>query len=125
MMLDTNALLAWADGNPGCLGSLASAMRLVVPVIVLGEYRFGIRQSRHRQHYEAWLLAYLPTAEVADVSAATADVYASLRLELKERGTPIPANDLWIAALAIQHALPLLSNDTHFDPISQLRRIAF
>ena len=64
-------------------------------------------------------------AEVAAVTQATADVYASIRMELKRSGNPIPSNDAWIAALARQHALPVLSNDAHFDVVQGIVRIAF
>ena len=101
------------------------ASRLVVPVIVLGEYQYGIRQSRHRDRYEAWLAQNLPFTEVWPVTAAAADHYARLRLHLKTGGTPIPSNDLWIAALAMELQLPLLSNDSHFDLIPGLNRLAF
>lgn len=60
MILDTNALSAWAEGVAAIETPLLSAQRLVVPSVVLGEYYFGIRQSRHRQRYEAWLRQYLP-----------------------------------------------------------------
>ena len=125
MILDTNALSAWADGNPSCRKALATANLLVIPVVVLGEYDFGIRQSVHRPRYEAWLATYLPMTEIAILSAETAATYAGLRLELKTRGNPIPANDVWIAALTLQRNLPLLSNDGHFDVVPGLRRIAF
>lgn len=125
MILDTNALSAWADGNPNCRNALATASRLVIPVVVLGEYDFGIRQSVQRARYEAWLATYLPMTEIADLTAVTAAAYAGLRLDLKTRGTPIPANDAWIAALTLQLGLPLLSNDTHFDAVPDLHRIAF
>lgn len=125
MILDTNALSAWADGNPNCRNALATASRLVIPVVVLGEFDFGIRQSVQRARYEAWLATYLPMTEIAILSAVTAAAYAGLRLELKTRGTPIPANDVWIAALTLQLGLPLLSNDTHFDVVPDLHRISF
>jgi predicted nucleic acid-binding protein len=64
MILDTNALSAWADGNPACRPAFAEASRLVVPVIVLGEYHYGIRQSRHRSRYEDWLTKNLLFAEI-------------------------------------------------------------
>ena len=108
MILDTNALSAWAEGIAAVEFPLRSARRLVVPSVVLGEYYFGIRQSRHRRRY-------LPVAEIATVTHATAGAYASIRLELKHAGKPIPPNDVWIAALARQHDLPMLSNDAHFD----------
>ena len=125
MILDTNALSAWVEGLATVEAAFRSADRLVVPSVVLGEYYFGIRQSRHRSRYEEWLRRYLPLAEIAAVTSATADAYADIRLELKRLGTPIPPNDAWIAALAHQHALPVLSNDTHFDVVAGIRRIAF
>ena len=125
MILDTNALSAWAEGLAAVETPLRSADRLVVPSVVLGEYYFGIRQSRHRMRYEEWLRRYLPLAEVATVTSATADAYANIRLQLKRIGKPIPANDAWVAALARQHALAVLSNDTHFDLVDGIRRIAF
>ena len=125
MILDTNALSAWAEGVSTVRAPLRSAEHLVVPSVVLGEYFFGIRQSRHRSRYEEWLRRYLPLAEIAAVTSATAATYADIRLELKRSGNPIPANDVWIAALARQHALPVLSNDAHFDAVADVRRIAY
>ena len=123
--LDTNALSAWAEGRAAIETPLRSADRLVVPSVVLGEYYFGIRQSRHRTRYEDWLSRYLPLTEIAIVTSTTADAYADIRLELKRLGTSIPPNDAWLAALARQHALPVLSNDRHFDVVSGVRRITF
>ena len=125
MILDTNAVSAWAEGNAAVEAPLRTADRLVVPSIVLGEYYFGIRQSRHRSRYQAWLAWYLPLTEIATVTSATADAYADIRLELKRMGAPIPANDVWVAALARQHGLPVLSNDRHFDVVAGVHRIAF
>ena len=125
MILDTNALSAWAEGNLAIEPHLRAADRLVVPTIVLGEYYFGIRQSRHRRRYEDWLRRYLPLAEIATVTQATAEVYAEIRLELKRSGNPIPSNDTWVAALARQRTLPVLSNDTHFDIVRGVSRTAF
>ena len=125
MILDTNAVSAWADGHVAIEVPLRSADRLVVPSVVLGEYYFGIRQSRLRSRYEAWLSRYLPLTEIAAVTSATAHAYAEIRLELKRMGAPIPSNDTWIAALARQHGLPVLSNDRHFDVVAGVRRIAF
>ena len=125
MILDTNALSAWAEGDAAIKAPLRSADRLVVPSVVLGEYYFGIRQSRHRSRYEGWLTRYLPLTEIATVTSATADAYADIRLELKRLGTPIPPNDVWIAALARQHGLAILSNDNHFDAVEGVKRVVF
>ena len=73
-----------------------------MPSVVLGEYYFGIRQSIHRARYEEWLRRYLPLTQVATVTSATASAYADVRLQLKRIGKPIPANDAWVAALALR-----------------------
>ena len=123
MILDTNALSAAADGDPAALEVVASAERLSVPVIVLGEYRFGIAQSRHRTDYENWLREWVAAVTVLDIDEETTHFYAAIGLELKRKGKPIPTNDLWIAALCRQHALPLLSRDCHFDLVAGIRRV--
>ena len=123
MILDTNALSAAADREPAALEVVASAERLAVPVIVLGEYRLGIAQSRRRTDYENWLREWIAAVTVLDIDEETTNHYAAIGLELKRSGKPIPANDLWIAALCRQHALPLVSRDRHFDLVKGLRRI--
>ncbi len=123
MILDTNALSAAADRDPAALEVIASAGRLSVPVIVLGEYRLGIAQSRHRTDYENWLQEWVAAVNVLDIDEETTHYYAAIGLELKRKGKPIPANDVWIAALCRQHALPVVSRDRHFDVVAGIRRI--
>jgi tRNA(fMet)-specific endonuclease VapC len=89
---------------------------------VLGEFRYGIAASRHRAAYEAWLDAHLRDFDVLVVTGETAAAYAALRVALKRAGQAIPANDVWIAALALQHRLPVLSRDKHFDVVAGLER---
>jgi tRNA(fMet)-specific endonuclease VapC len=125
MILDTNALSAIADGEAGPAAALREAGVAAIPVIVLGEYRFGIAHSKHREDYENWLDANLPACRILDITDLTAIVYAGVRLALKRAGTPIPANDAWIAALCLQHHLPLLSRDRHFDLVSGVRRVGW
>jgi predicted nucleic acid-binding protein len=125
MVIDTNGLTALADGERSIEPVLRSASRLAVPVVVLGEYRYGIRQSHNRAEYEQWLAQSTPVWRVLGVNAATAEHYAAIRHELKIAGTPIPSNDLWIAALVRQHAMPLLSRDRHFDLVAGLTRIGW
>ena len=89
MILDTNALSAWAEGLASAQDRYRTARRLVVPTVVLGECYFGIRQSRHRTRYEGWLRRNLPLAELAMITRATAGEYAEIWLQLKRCGTPI------------------------------------
>jgi tRNA(fMet)-specific endonuclease VapC len=123
LILDTNALSAAADREPAALRIVSGAEGLAVPVIVLGEYRLGIAQSRYRKDYETWLRELLTAVSILDVDERTSYHYASIGLELKAKGKPIPSNDLWIAALCRQHSLPLLSRDRHFDVVAGLHRI--
>ena len=125
MILDTNALSAFVDGDSAVGDILRTQARAVIPVIVLGEFRFGITGSRHRIHYERWLIQNLPQFETLNVTADTAATYAAIRAILKRAGTPIPANDLWIAALAVEYELPVLSRDTHFDAVMNLQRVTW
>jgi len=101
------------------------AERLAVQVIVLGEYRLGISQSRRRTEYENWLREWVEAVTVLNIDEETTRHYAAIGLELKRSGKPIPANDLWIAALCRQHSLPLISRDRHFDLVRGLERIAW
>jgi predicted nucleic acid-binding protein len=101
------------------------AERLAVPVIVLGEYRLGILQSRRRTEYENWLREWIEAVTVLNIDEETTRHYAAIGLELKRSGKPIPANDLWIAALCRQHSLPLISRGRHFDEVRGLERIAW
>ena len=123
MILDTNALSAAADDDPRVVALLARAEQMVLPVIVLGEYRHGIAQSRNRASYESWLAELLPDCVVLDIQEPTTHYYAEISLELKRKGKPIPTNDIWIAALCRQHSLPLLSRDRHFDLVAGTKRI--
>jgi predicted nucleic acid-binding protein len=123
VILDTNALSAMADGDPHLEEVLLRASELAIPVIVLGEYRYGIAASRFRSRYEKWLKELLAACRVLRVDEATATGYALIRGELKRSGRPIPSNDSWIAALARQHSLAVVSRDEHFDFVTGMQRI--
>jgi predicted nucleic acid-binding protein len=123
LILDTNALSAIAEGEPGVANIFARARVVAIPVIVLGEYRYGIARSRHEREYERWLEEMVSISRVLEIDEETALWYARLCGQLKDAGTPIPSNDAWIGALCRQHALPLLSRDRHFDLVKGLRRL--
>ena len=125
MILDTNALSAAADDDPAVIALLARADQVAIPAIVLGEYRYGIAQSRNRASYATWLKGLLNDCLVLDINEPTTQYYAEITLELKRKGTPIPTNDIWIAALCRQHGLPLLSRDRHFDSVTGNMRIGW
>jgi tRNA(fMet)-specific endonuclease VapC len=123
VILDTNALSAFADGVPLAVAAVDAANDVAIPVIVLGEFRYGVTHSKRRREYEAWLDRYLPVFRVLDITTETAFEYAVIRSELRLLGRPIPANDVWVAALCREHELPVLSRDGHFDHVHGLRRL--
>ena len=123
MILDTNGLSAVAEGEPALEPILRKAAQVAIPVIVLGEYRYGIAQSRERKRYEQWLSEYLPKFRILEVDERTTISYAAVRMELKKARTPIPSNDVWIAALCRQHSLALVSRDRHFDAVPGLEKV--
>ena len=125
MILDTNAVSAFFEDVPAVCVTLGGCEVLAVPSIVLGEYRFGLSGSRLRTELEAKLGRLERLADVLCVDAETARHYAAIRRELKDAGTPIPENDIWIAALVRQHGLPLVSNDAHFDNVKGLCRVGW
>ena len=125
VILDTNALSALLAKDAALLEAIRESRELTLPVIVLGEFRFGISVSRRRDEYEAWLRRDLYLFRVLPIAEETSVFYAAVRSELKASGSPIPANDAWIAALARQHRMPIVSRDTHFDKVKNIERLGW
>jgi tRNA(fMet)-specific endonuclease VapC len=125
MLLDTNALSALAAGDETLIQTIEKVPRHCVTIISLGKYSYGIRQSRHEIELARWLDAFLRRADVLYLGRETLPHYAEVRRQLKKDGTPIPANDCWIAALAKEHRLPVVSRHKHFDAVKGLRRISW
>ena len=125
MILDTNALSAWAKADEALLAVLPAEHLLVLPVVVIGEYRYGVQRSEQRTRLESWLDRTVRAVMVGTITLATADSYAAVRMMVHRKGRPIPTNDAWIAALALQHRLPVLSRDAHFDVVDGVTRISW
>lgn len=125
MILDTNALSALAERDEGLIRRIRSAARLHVTLVTLGEYLYGVSRSSKKRELSAWLDAFLAHAEVLSPTLSTLPHYAGIRLELHAAGTPIPANDCWIAALVRQHGMPIVSQDAHFDRVRGIKRLGW
>ena len=125
MILDTNALSAWWDNAPDIISVLDRAAFICVPVPAIAEFRYGVLQSRLKKEMARWMDQALASTTILTVDLDTTGHYAELRLALKKIGRPIPMNDLWIAAIARQHRLPILSRDVPFDQVEGVHRIAF
>jgi tRNA(fMet)-specific endonuclease VapC len=125
LILDTNAFSALADGDVKLLRAIRGEPELALPAIVLGEYMYGVQQSRQRTAYEAWMMTSLPLFDILPVVRETAYRYCEVRLELKASGQPIPTNDLWIAALTRQHKARLVTRDAHFRAVRGLHVVTW
>ena len=125
MILDTNAVSAVFAGDEHVAQVLAGASRHHVPAIVLGEYRYGLKRSRKRGRLEKLLDRLERESVVLIVDSRTAKHYADVREALRRRGQPIPENDVWIAALAVQYRQPIVSRDTDFDAVEGVQRIGW
>jgi len=123
--LDTNALSALADGDVRLGELLETVTELALPAIALGEYRYGISRSRHRRTYERWLKGVLEDVPVLPVLDSTTVQYAKLWSDLRKAGTPLPTNDVWIAAICLEHRLPLVTRDSHFAKVRSLKAICW
>lgn len=125
LILDTNALSAILVGEPQIRSAIETGGPLLVPVIVLGEYEYGIRGSNRAAVIRQALDALVSRVNVLSVDRRTASAYAEIRFTLRENGTPIPENDVWIAATARRHGVPILTRDAHFDAVAGIERVAW
>ena len=123
--LDTNALSDFAAGSDALGEVLMPFHSLALPVTVLGEYRYGLLGSKKKARLEEWLDELLSDVRVLEAASRTSSVYAQVRQQLRTAGTPIPENDVWIAATAIEHGLPLATRDRHFRVVKGLEIISW
>ena len=125
ILIDTNRYSDFAKGEKTAVETFTTADRIFVPFVVVAELRAGFRSGTISQRNEAVLVRFLANerVEVLYADAQTTLIYAETFARLRRNGTPIPTNDLWIAALAIQHSLPLCSRDAHFEKVPQIARL--
>ena len=122
--LDTNRLTDLLRGDARLAETLGVCDEVWIPLIVLGEIKAGFQGGTQRHRNEALLQRLLTKATVSVLMPGreTAEHYARIFVQLKRAGTPVPDNDLWIAALALEHDLTLITRDRHFERIPQLPR---
>jgi len=122
LALDTNVYSAFMRGTPAAVSALRAAHEIYVPLIVLGEllagFASGTRERKNREELTQFMAS--PRVSLLLPDERTARHYAEIFAALRALGTPVPTNDLWIAALARQHRLSLLTYDRHFSGIPRL-----
>jgi tRNA(fMet)-specific endonuclease VapC len=122
--IDVNRYVDFVRGVEEAVACFRRAREIFVPFIVLAELRAGFRGGRRTTANEAVLSRFLQSDRVTVLlpDEQTTHVYADVYTQLRRAGTPIPTNDLWIAALVIQHGLALFTRDLHFDHLPQIPR---
>ena len=124
MILDTNAVSSLLAGGHEPLNALLkSSPRQHLPLIVIAEYQFGLLALQRPRRLQSLLRRFEAESIILYPDRATADYYAAIRHGLKLLGKPIPENNMWIAALARQHSLEIVSRDPHFDHVEGVRRV--
>lgn len=122
VMLDTSAYSAFMVGHPEVKLALQQADEIYLNPVILGELLVGFMRGKRRKKNEKELRTFLssPRVNVVDVNEDTAERYAVILNSLWKAGTPIPTNDIWIAASAMQHGLRLLTKDAHYQRVTQV-----
>src|SRR4051812_771640 len=125
LALDTNRFTDFWNGVPEVVHHVEDAEEVYLPFIVLGELRCGFLWGSHQAKGERALRIFLgkPPVRILWPDDATTQHYAAVYMQLRKQGTPIPVNDMWIAALAWQHNVTLYARDKHFDHLPQLMRL--
>ncbi len=125
LALDTNRYTDLCRGNTSIVEAVEHADEVWLPFIVLGELRAGFAVGSQGPRNEAALRRFLvkPGVGVLYADEQTTHHYAAIYRQLRKQGTPIPTNDMWIAALVLQHSMILLARDAHFDALPQLTRL--
>jgi predicted nucleic acid-binding protein len=122
VILDTSAYSAFMRGHPEVKIALQEAEQIYFNPVILGELLAGFRRGKRTRKNMGELRTFLssPRVSLVDVNEETAERYAVILNSLWAAGTPIPTNDIWIAASAMQHGLRVLTTDDHYQKVTQI-----
>lgn len=125
LCLDTSAYSQFKRGEPSAVDLIDAASWIGVPAIVLGELRVGFEGGRRGQANERELAAFVanPVVRILDIDDDAARIYSDIVLSLKRAGTPVPTNDIWIAAVAAREGASIATFDAHFHSIARVGTI--
>jgi tRNA(fMet)-specific endonuclease VapC len=121
LVLDTSAVIELFKGNPAVASQILAEITVKIPSIVLGELYFGVYRSSNPAKHTLQVNKFVANCEVLTVDVETAEIYATIKTKLLKKGKPIPENDIWIAAIAIQYNLSLVTFDKHFKEVDDLK----
>ena len=121
--LDTNIAVDILNGKDEIIEKLLKYDTFYLPITVCGELLFGALNSNKKRRNEKKFKAFIKTCKILNSNILISEEYASIRLELKKKGTPIPENDIWIAAICKVNKIPLITRDSHFKNISSIKLV--
>lgn len=124
-LLDTNIIIALFASEASVMQSLAQADEVFIPSIALGELYYGARKSRRFQENLGRIEALIVNSTIVECGANTARQYGDVKNRLRLKGRPLPENDVWIAALALQYRLTLVTRDVHFQEVENLQTVVW
>jgi tRNA(fMet)-specific endonuclease VapC len=124
-LLDTNIIIALFADEASVRTNLAQAEEVFIPSIAIGELYYGARKSGRTQDNLARVDELVANSAVLGCDAETARRYGEVKNGLRLKGRPLPENDIWIAALALQHNLTLVTRDAHFQEVENLQAVTW
>ena len=124
-LLDTNIVSAMLDADPAVTSRNVAGTVFYLPSRVVGELYFGAENSGRPAENVRRLESFLASSTVVPTDADTGRWYGRLKADLRRNGTPIPENDVWITAAALQHQMSLVTRDAHFAVVIGLQTIAW
>jgi tRNA(fMet)-specific endonuclease VapC len=119
-LLDTNIIVALFKDDENVRTKIAASAEVFVPAIAIGELYYGAQHSAKVEKNMKQVREFAAASTVLPVELTTAEHYGKIKNELKTKGRPLPENDVWIAAIARQHALTVVTRDQHFKEINGL-----
>jgi tRNA(fMet)-specific endonuclease VapC len=122
-LLDSNIVIEIFDGNKTFADRVSKEKILYLPCIVVGELYTGVNRVLDKSKHLKMLTSFLKFCTVINIDIITAKYYGELIAALYKKGNPIPTNDAWIAAIALQHGFTLITNDKHFEEVPDLKMI--
>ena len=122
ILIDTNVYALYRTEHAPAVRKIAGSESVLVSPVVLGEILFGFRNGSRFDYNMSLLTRFLEheAVEVVPVADVTADRYSRIALQLRRQGIPIPSNDIWIAAQAMEYGAELLTSDRHFEHVGGL-----
>ncbi len=124
-LLDTNIVIALFANEMAIKENLANVEEVFIPSVVIGELFYGAHKSARTKDNLARIDDFASSTIVLGCDTETARIYGEVKNALRIKGHPVPENDIWIAAVAIQHDLILISRDSHFSEIENLKVVVW